>query len=94
MSEILIFLLLGFVLISLTVFFSGQGKNRVVGWETAVGEVSQIHTYVSVLCEYTEIVCSAGAFKIIDSFKISMDQLHRNQIRLERLASFVHYVNF
>lgn len=43
----------------------------------------------SVLCEYTEISCSAGALKITDSSRISMDQLYMDQIRLESLDTFV-----
>lgn len=59
-----------------------------------MGKVSQTQTCVSVLCEYTEITCSTGALKIIDSSRISMYQLYMNHVRLEGLDSFVYYVNF
>lgn len=36
----------------------------------------------------------SGALKIIDSSRISMDQLYKNQVRLEVLDSFVYNIQF
>lgn len=54
----------------------------------AVGKISLC--YVNSL----RLPVVAGALKMTDSSRISMDQLYKNQVRLEVLNSFVYDIQF